>query len=67
MRRRTQFSTRAIVTTICATLCTLTLSSTPAFAAYRAWFAPWDYVGDFEPGQAGQLSRCAFHGDSPLS
>ena len=54
MTRRKQFSTRAIVKTICTTLCALTLSSTPAFAEYRAWFAPWDYVGDFQPGDISE-------------
>ncbi len=54
MTRRTQFSAGAAVKTICATLFTLALSSSPAFAEYRAWFAPWDYIGDFQPGDISE-------------
>lgn len=32
----------------------LLLSSTPAFADYRAWYAPWDYGGDFQPGDISE-------------
>src|SRR5262245_43840144 len=32
------------------TLSLLMLSSAPAFAGYRAWYAPWDYIGDFQSG-----------------
>ena len=28
------------------TLLALVLPASPAFAGYRAWYAPWDYVGD---------------------
>jgi hypothetical protein len=54
MTRRKQFSTGAAVKTICTTLFALALSSSPAFAEYRAWFAPWDYVGDFQPGDISE-------------
>jgi hypothetical protein len=54
MTRRKQFSTGAAVKMICTTLFALTLSSSPAFAEYRAWFAPWDYVGDFQPGDISE-------------
>jgi hypothetical protein len=39
---------------ICTTLFALALSSNAAFAEYRAWFAPWDYVGDFQPGDISE-------------
>ena len=32
------------------TFAALTLSSAPAFAGCRAWYGPWDYVGDFQSG-----------------
>ena len=53
MTRRKQFSAGA-GTTICITLFALALSSSPASAEYRAWFAPWDYIGDFEPGDVSE-------------
>ena len=54
MTRRKHPSTGAGVKTICTTLFALALSSSPAFAEYRAWFAPWDYIGDFQPGDISE-------------
>lgn len=54
MTRQTSRGTRAAVTIIFSTLAVLVLSSTPAFAEYRAWFAPWDYAGDFQPGDISE-------------
>jgi hypothetical protein len=42
------------VTRMIFTLSVLVLSTSPAFAEYRAWFAPWDYVGDFQPGDISE-------------
>ncbi len=54
MTRRKQFTTGATIKTICTMIFALALSSSPAFAEYRAWFAPWDYVGDFQPGDISE-------------
>src|SRR5687767_1232945 len=35
-------------------LSVLVLSSAPAFAEYRGWYAPWDYVGDFQVGDVSE-------------
>lgn len=54
MRRQHTSALRPAIVTLCATLSALAMSSSPAFADYRAWYAPWDYVGDFEPGDISE-------------
>jgi hypothetical protein len=54
MIRQHSRRSRAAATTIGAAFSLLLASSSPAFAEYRAWFAPWDYVGDFQPGDVSE-------------
>ena len=36
------------------TLSVLVFSASPSFASYRAWYSPWDYIGDFQPGDVSE-------------
>ena len=45
---------RSALTVIGMALSVLAVSSTPAFAGYRGWYAPWDYQGDFQPGDISE-------------
>ena len=50
MTRQQSHGARAALTTTVLTLSALVMSAAPAAADYRAWFADWDYIGDFQPG-----------------
>jgi hypothetical protein len=67
------FSGRSAIAVLGLTLSLLTLSSAPAFADYRAWYSPWDYVGDFQSGDVSEdftemlppASACGFRITTP--
>ncbi len=54
MTRQQPRPIRGTIAMVCTVLSALALSSSPASAAYRAWFAPWDYVGDFDEGDVSE-------------
>jgi len=43
-----------MLTVIGMALSALAVSATSASAGYRAWYAPWDYIGDFQPGDISE-------------
>ena len=51
---RYQQHIRATITMTGVTLLVLALSASPASAEYRAWYAPWSYVGQFEAGDVSE-------------
>ena len=51
---RQQHYVRAAITMTGATLFVLALSAQPASGEYRAWYAPWDNVGQFEEGDVSE-------------
>lgn len=70
-----QHYVRAAVTMTCTTLSLFVLSASPAFASYRAWYAPGDDIGQFETGDVSEdetklippVGACGFRMISPNS
>ena len=54
MTRQQPRRARTALVVACASLSAVVFSSTPAFASYRAWYAHWDNVGSFAPGDLSE-------------